>query len=222
MPPNPRPSGSPNLLKLPRLYCIVDGDLCAQHQRAPVDVARAFLSAGATLIQVRCKQMASGAFLDLTQTLMPDVRAAGALLIVNDRADVARMADASGLHIGQEDLSPQDARTVIGSKAILGWSTHTPEQWSAAVREPLSYMAVGPAFGSATKATGYEAIGLRVVQQAARVAQKAGLPTVAIGGITLDNAVSVIDAGAASVAVISDLLAGDPGERCRAFLSILR
>ncbi len=166
--------------------------------------------------------MPSGAFLDLAQTVMLDVRAAGAMLIINDRADVARMADASGLHIGQDDLSPRDARTVIGSQPILGWSTHTPEQWADAVREPISYMAVGPAFATATKATGSEAIGLRVVQQAARVAQKAGLPTVAIGGITLDNAASVIEAGAASVAVISDLLVGDPGQRCGAFLSILR
>jgi thiamine-phosphate pyrophosphorylase len=100
-------------------------------------------------------------------------------------------------------------------------STHTPEQWDAAVREPVSYIAIGPAFGTGTKDTGYTAVGLEIVSSASAAAAKRGLPTVAIGGITLGNAKSVIDAGASSVAVISDLLSIDPEKRCREFLRAL-
>ena len=166
--------------------------------------------------------MASGDFLDLTTAVLEHTRAAGAMLIVNDRADVAAMSGADGLHVGQTDLSPSDARTIIGTTPLLGLSTHTVEQWQSAVLESVSYIAIGPVFGTDTKATGYSAVGLAVVRQAATAAAAYQLPTVAIGGITLDNAASVIDAGAASVAVITDLLKGDPEARCRAFLRTLR
>lgn len=189
--------------------------------RAPVDVARAYLSAGARLLQLRCKSWGSGAFLELANTLVEDTAAAGGTLIVNDRADVAALSRAHGLHVGQEDLSASDARAVIGADPILGVSTHTPAQWEAAVREPVSYIAIGPVFGTGTKDTGYAAVGLDTVARAAQAAAHAGLPAVAIGGITLDNAASVIAAGAASVAVISDLLNGDPEARCRSLLGML-
>lgn len=166
--------------------------------------------------------MASGAFLELAQAVVADARQAQALVVINDRADVARLSSADGLHVGQTDLSADDARTVIGSGAVLGLSTHTLEQWEAAVRKPISYVAIGPVFGTATKLTGYDAVGLGTVRQAARYAADAGLPTVAIGGITIDNAASVIEAGAASVAVITDLLRGDPETTCRDFLRALR
>lgn len=166
--------------------------------------------------------MASGAFLDLTNQVLEQARAHDAIVIVNDRADIAAMSGADGLHVGQTDLSAVDARTVIGPGPILGLSTHTAEQWLGAILEPVTYIAIGPAFGTGTKATGYGAVGLQTVKDASTAAAAKGLPTVAIGGITLDNAASVIDAGAASVAVISDLLKGDPEERCRAFLRILR
>jgi len=190
--------------------------------RTPLDVACAFLSAGAGWIQLRCKDLASGAFLDLANHTLEQSRAAGATLIINDRADIAAIAQADGLHVGQTDLTAGDARLVIGSSAILGLSTHTPGQWQAAVREPISYLAIGPVFGTGTKDTGYTAVGLEVVARASAAAVSNGLPVAAIGGITLDNAVSVIDAGAASVAVISDLLKGDPEARCRAFLRMLQ
>jgi thiamine-phosphate pyrophosphorylase len=196
--------------------------VCAAIGRAPVDVTRAFLAAGAEWIQLRCKDMASGAFLDLANRTVEYTRAAGAVLIINDRADIAALSGADGLHVGQEDLTPADSRVVIGASPILGLSTHTREQWESAVREPVSYIAIGPAFGTGTKATGYDAVGLEVIAAAARAALAHGLPTVAIGGITIDNAASVIDAGAASVAVISELVKGDPEARCRAFLSTLR
>ena len=165
--------------------------------------------------------MASGAFLDLANQVLEQSRAAGAILIINDRADIAAIAGADGLHVGQTDLTAGDSRIVIGPVAILGLSTHTRAQWDAAVREPISYLAIGPAFGTGTKQTGYTAVGLEAVGHAATAAAAYGLPAVAIGGITIDNAVSVIDAGASSVAVISDLLKGDPEARCREFIQRL-
>lgn len=203
------------------MYAIVDADVCAREHRAPLDVARAFLSGGARLLQLRCKAMPGGAFLELAVAVVDAATSAGAMVIVNDRADIAALSHAPGLHVGQEDLTPVDARRVIGDTAVLGLSTHTPEQWDHAVREPISYMAIGPVFGSGTKDTGYPAVGLETVRRAATAALDRGLPAVAIGGITIDNARSVIDAGAASVAVISDLLKGDPEARMRAFLRSL-
>jgi thiamine-phosphate pyrophosphorylase len=208
--------------KVPRLYAIVDAEVCAAAGRAPLDVSRAFLSAGVQWIQLRCKSMASGPFFDLAQAMNEDARRAGATLIVNDRADIAALSGAAGLHVGQTDLSPVDSRTVIGAAAILGLSTHTREQWDAAVREPISYLAIGPVFGTGTKDTGFAAVGLETVSQAAAAAAVANLPAVAIGGITIATAKSVIDAGASSVAVISDLLRGDPESCCREFLQALQ
>ena len=195
--------------------------MCASAGRTPIDVGRAFVSAGARLIQLRCKSMASGPFLALAGAMLEDAEAAGAILIINDRADITRISGAHGLHVGQDDLTPADARHVIGARSILGLSTHTREQWELAVREPISYMAIGPAFGTDTKRTGYTAVGLDTVTEASTAARARGLPTVAIGGITLENAASVIEAGASSVAVISDLVKGDPEARCRAFLRAL-
>jgi thiamine-phosphate pyrophosphorylase len=218
LPPSPRPQPS---LSLPKLYAIVDADVCARANRAPLDVARAFLAAGATLMQLRCKSWGSAAFLELAATVVEEANAAGAAVIVNDRADVAALARAHGLHVGQDDLAPVDARRIIGAEPLLGLSTHTEQQWVAAIGEPVCYIAVGPVFGTGTKDTGYDAVGLATVGAASEAAARAGLPTVAIGGITEANAVSVIDAGAASVAIISDLLQGDPEARCRALLRIL-
>jgi thiamine-phosphate pyrophosphorylase len=204
------------------LYAIVDADTCASAGRAPIDVARAFLGAGARVLQLRFKRMPGGAFLDVARTILEDANLAGATIIINDRADVTALSHAPGLHLGQTDLRPADARAVIGPSAVVGLSTHTHEQWEQAVREPIDYAAIGPVFGSATKQTGYEAIGLRAVREMSSATTAHGLPTVAIGGITIENAASVIEAGAASVAVISDLLKGDPEARCRDFIQALK
>ena len=203
------------------MYAIVDDDVCTRAGRTAQDVARAFLSAGVIWLQLRCKNMASGPFLDLAGRVREDAREAGATLIINDRADVAALCGAHGLHVGQTDLAPADARAVIGAASLLGLSTHTPEQWESAVQQPISYLAIGPAFGTLTKNTGHDPVGLGVIAEVARTAAHYGLPTVAIGGITLDNAASVIAAGASSVAVISDLVQGDPEARVRAFLRAL-
>ncbi|HUQ88941.1 MAG TPA: thiamine phosphate synthase [Vicinamibacterales bacterium] len=204
------------------MYAIVDADACAAAGRAPLDVARAFLSGGARWLQLRCKTTPSGQFLELARAIREDSDAAGATLIINDRADITALSGAPGLHVGQTDLAPIDARSVIGSTSILGLSTHTREQWDAAVLEPISYLAIGPAFVTETKNTGYTAIGLDIVREASAAAAKHALPVVAIGGITIENATSVIEAGAASVAVISDLLKGDPESRCREFIRALK
>ena len=119
-----------------------------------------------------------------------------------------------------DDLSPADARRLLGPKAIVGYSTHTIEQIDRAVLEPASYIAVGPVFGTTTKDTGYSAVGLDLVRSA--VARAQDRPVVAIGGVTLERAASVIAAGAAAVAVIGDLLStGKPEERVRSYLEAL-
>ncbi len=135
---------------------------------------------------------------------------------MNDRADLARLAGAGGVHVGQTDLSPAAVRAVVGPEVVVGRSTHTPGQYEAAFGEPVDYVALGPVFATATKATGCDAVGLEGVRDAAARTRARGLPLVAIGGITLDRARSVRDGGAQSIAVISDLLAtGDPAGRVR-------
>lgn len=186
---------------------------------ASLDLARSFLDGGARVLQLRAKDRASGPFLELADALVTLASPYEAIVIVNDRVDVARLSGAGGVHVGQEDLPPTTAREQLGPDAVVGFSTHTVTQVEAALGEPISYIAVGPVFGTSTKETGYTAVGLDLVSAAARIAGP--IPVVAIGGVTLDNARSAIDAGAASVAVISDLLVGDPVERVKAFLRIL-
>jgi thiamine-phosphate pyrophosphorylase len=203
----------------PPLHAIVDVDVCRSAGWAPLDLARALLDGGARLIQLRAKTMDSGPFLELADAAVRLATEAGGRIIVNDRVDIARLSNAAGVHVGQEDLPPVAAREQLGPDAIVGYSTHSVPQIEEALRQPLSYLAVGPIFGTRTKDTGYSAVGLELVAAAVRLA--GGLPVVAIGGITLDNARSVLDAGAASVAVISDLLAtGDPADRTRSYLQV--
>jgi thiamine-phosphate pyrophosphorylase len=200
-----------------KLHAILDVDVAASAGWAPSDLAQAFLDGGAPLIQVRAKQLPSDAFLQLCDLVVELAQPYGACVIVNDRADLARLATASGVHVGQEDLAPAAARAVIGAHKLLGYSTHTVAQVEAAVLEPVDYIAVGPIFGTRSKATGYDAVGLELVEAAARRSQ--GRPIVAIGGITLETAPAVIAAGASGVAVISDLLAGsDPLAQVAAYL----
>ncbi|HZR24864.1 MAG TPA: thiamine phosphate synthase [Vicinamibacterales bacterium] len=203
------------------LNAIVDVDAASRAGWQPVALADAYLRGGARFLQLRAKQMSSRDCLATATAIAARTRASGAILIVNDRADIARLAQADGVHVGQDDLSPQDVRSVVGADMIVGLSTHTVEQIDAAVRHPVDYVAVGPVFGTTTKTTGYEAIGLDLVRQAAERAHARGLPLVAIGGITLDRAASVLAAGADSVAVIGDLLTNnDPERRVREYLRL--
>jgi len=200
----------------------VDVDAAGRAGWPPIDLARAFLAGGATFLQLRAKAMPSAALLEMAETIAALAHQAGATLIVNDRADLAHLAGADGVHVGQDDLAPAAVRRLVGDDAMVGLSTHTVEQLDSAIHEPVTYLAVGPVFGTATKDTGYSAIGLPLVRDAARRAAAARVPLVAIGGITLDRATEVIAAGAASVAVIGDLLAtGDPEARVREYLTRL-
>jgi thiamine-phosphate pyrophosphorylase len=201
---------------------IVDADVAARFGWTMPDLAAAYLGGGATLLQLRVKTAPSGWLLDTASTIVTLAHQANALVIVDDRADIARLSGADGVHVGQEDLSPALVRRVVGADAIVGLSTHTPEQVDVAVREPVTYIAIGPVFGTDTKVTGYETLGLDPVRRAAGLARERGLPLVAIGGVTLETAPEVIRAGATTVAVISDLVAaGDPAARVRAYLARL-
>ena len=202
---------------LPRLYPILDIDVCRERHLEPLAVLAAFLSGGARLIQLRDKTPSTGERLALADAVVARAHAAGAQIIINDRPDIARLSGADGVHVGQDDLSVSDARRIVGDDAIVGVSTHDEAQIDAAVRTTATYIAVGPIYGTATKDTGYTARGLDLVRRAAA----SGRPVVAIGGITLDRAPEVIAAGASSVAIISDLLAGDPAVRVRLCLSAL-
>jgi len=198
----------------------VDVELAVRAGWVPTDLARAFLDGGATVIQLRAKQLHSSAYLELADVVVALARPYLATIIVNDRADIALMSAAAGVHVGQDDLPAAAARQLLGERAVIGFSTHTVAQIERAVREPITYVAVGPVFGTASKDTGYAAVGLDLVGAAARLADKT--PVVAIGGITLHNAQSVIAAGASAVAVIGDLLVGnDPSGRTRAFVQRL-
>jgi thiamine-phosphate pyrophosphorylase len=203
----------------PPLYAILDADAAAAAGWTLLDLAGACLSGGARLFQIRAKNAASGWLLDTAAAIVERARHADAVVIVNDRADVARLAAADGVHVGQDDLSPAGARRILGDTAVVGLSTHTPDQVDAALAQPISYLAVGPVFGTSTKATGYSAVGLSLVREAAARARLAGVPVVAIGGITLNTAAGVLDAGAAAVAVIGDLIgAGDPEAQVREYV----
>jgi thiamine-phosphate pyrophosphorylase len=206
---------------LPPLTAIVDQDVSAAHGWSVPDAARAILAGGARCIQVRGKRVPSRVLLGWCDEIVAAAAAVDGMVIVNDRPDVARMAGAAGVHVGQDDLPPAAVRAVIGPSAIVGLSTHTREQVLDARAQPITYLAVGPIFGSRTKDTGYDAVGLDLVRFAAD-AVGGDVPIVAIGGITLDRASDVIAAGAASVAVISDLLATrDPQGRTRQFIDRL-
>ena len=205
-----------------RLYAVCDAEVCAKAGWTLRDFASACMDGGATLLQVRAKHTPSGAFLDDTEQIMRRAAAAQTTIIVNDRADIARLAGAHGVHVGQDDLTPTAVRHLIGAHALVGLSTHTAEQLAAAMREPVQYVATGPIFGTATKDTGYLPVGLRAVREAAGAARDTHMPVVAIGGITLDLAPEVLEAGASAVAVITDILVGnDPAARVRAFLERL-
>jgi thiamine-phosphate pyrophosphorylase len=204
--------------ELPVLYPLIDSGVCAARGLDPVALAEAYLRGGARILQLRVKQAPDQDFLLLADRLRAITTEAEALLIINDRVDIALMARADGVHVGQEDLPPESVRHLMGPGAVIGVSTHDRRQADEALRTTASYIAVGPVFGTETKDTGYGPRGLELVRYAAN----RGKPVVAIGGITIDRAPSVVRAGASSVAVITDLLAGDPEERVRSFIAALR
>lgn len=201
---------------LPRLYAICDLDQLQARRQCPSALVDAWLEAGIRFIQLRAKSLTLGPMLDLANELVDRTHEAGAALIINDRADVAKLSGADGAHVGQDDEAPGTVREILGPGAIIGLSTHTPDQVARACREPIDYLAIGPVFSTSSKDNPWPTVGLAGVEAA--VAAVAGqLPVVAIGGITIDRAADVLAAGAASVAVISDLLVDPLIDRARAW-----
>jgi thiamine-phosphate pyrophosphorylase len=193
-----------SLFKLPKLYPVTDARLSGLSHAE--QVAR-LAGGGATFIQLREKHLSPREFYREAEAAVVVARARGVRLVVNDRADIALAAGADGVHLGQDDLDPEAARALLGPAAVVGYSTHSVEQAVAAARLPVSYIAIGPVFQTASKAQPDPVVGLEGVR---RVRAAVGaVPLVAIGGITRENARAVLDAGADTVAVISALLRHD-------------
>jgi thiamine-phosphate pyrophosphorylase len=195
----------------PFVYPILD--LSALRGRSVESLAAAFVRGGARLVQVRAKEASDAAFLDAVRRALPVVRAQGGALVVNDRADVALIAGADGVHVGQDDLPPAECRRLLGPRAIVGFSTHRIDQVQAAEREPVDYVAFGPVFATGTKADAEPVVGLPGLREARRQTAR---PLVAIGGITRENAAAAVAAGADGVASISGLSLADDVEQAMA------
>jgi thiamine-phosphate pyrophosphorylase len=201
---------------LPRLYPIVDAALFSTADDL-VGFAQELVAGGCALLQYRNKS--GNARLMLEQARELKRRVGGAVkLVMNDRADLALLAKFDGVHVGQQDLLPESVRGIIGAELRLGVSTHNPEQLQEADRTSADYVAIGPVFSTTSKDRPDPVVGLEGVRRARQLTRK---PLVAIGGITRANAATVIDAGADSVAVISDLLL-DPCKSAEEFFRILR
>ena len=203
------------MIRLPRLYPILDAG-CFPDANAMFAAAEELAAVGCTLLQYRNKRGSARRMLEdaraLRSRLGPTVK-----LVMNDRADLCLAAQYDGLHVGQDDLLPESARSIIGPARWLGVSTHNPEQLAEADRTTADYLAIGPIFATSSKANPDPVVGLQGLRRARELTRK---PLVAIGGITRANARSVIEAGADSVAVISDLLR-DPRKSAEEFLRVL-
>ena len=210
------------MISVPRLYPIVDAS-CFATAGELVDFAEQLAQSGCTLLQYRNKTEDVRVMLDQARELR---RLSGARapaphrlkLIMNDRADLALVAGFDGVHVGQDDLPPESVRKIIGSDRWLGVSTHNPEQLAEADLTSADYVAIGPVYSTSSKEKPDPVVGLEGVRRARQLTRK---PLVAIGGITRANAAPVIEAGADSVAVISDLLR-DPRKSAEEFFRILR
>ncbi|HZN07207.1 MAG TPA: thiamine phosphate synthase [Pyrinomonadaceae bacterium] len=187
-------------MQLPRVYPITDTQISGLSH---ADQVRLLADGGATFVQLREKNLPA---LNFYREAKAAAEISGVRIIVNDRADVALAVKAVGVHLGQDDLPPEAARTLLGDEAIIGYSTHNIVQAQAAASLPVDYIAIGPIFRTTTKANADPEVGLNGL----RAVRKAigDIPLVAIGGITPENAPAVIEAGADSVAVISGLLSG--------------
>lgn len=215
----PKPS-DPHLIPAPFIYPLIDTGVCQARAIDPVALADACLRGGARLLQLRAKEEPSGEILALADRIVALAGDAKAEVVINDRADLARMAGAAGVHVGQTDMPVVAVRAIVGAGAIVGLSTHDRDQIDRALDTSASYIAVGPVFPTGTKDTGYAPRGLELVRYAAG----RGKPVVAIGGVTLDRVEALVDAGASGLAVITDILdpgGSDPERRVRAFVARL-
>jgi thiamine-phosphate pyrophosphorylase len=201
---------------LPRLYVILDAALITSPER---DSAASLAGAGVRLLQYRNKSASARQYLESSRELAETLVPRGVSFFVNDRPDVAFLAGASGVHVGQEDLDVEQSRRVVGRDKLVGASTHNLEQFDRAATSSADYIAVGPIFGTSSKANPDPVVGLAFLRRVRGLTEK---PIVAIGGITLERAAAAIEAGADSVAVISGILsAADPAQRARQYITIL-
>ena len=196
---------------LPRFYPILDPEIAARYGFAPIAAAEQSLEGGARILQFRHKGFFSREVFAQMERVARLCREAGARFVVNDRADLAALTGAA-LHLGQDDLLPSAARKVVGTAALIGFSTHNEQQLRAAATEPADYLALGPIFGTASKQNPDPVVG---IDELRRLRPLTDRPLVAIGGITLDNAKAVLDAGADAVAIIAGLFGDDGNLRAR-------
>jgi thiamine-phosphate pyrophosphorylase len=206
----------PIRLVLPRLYVILDAALL----RIPAkECAKSLIDAGVRLIQYRNKRASGRELFETSSELAEYLNPLGVQFIVNDRVDVAALAGAGGVHEGQDDLGVEQARQVMGEGKWVGISTHNPGQFRSALETSAEYIAVGPIFATGSKENPDPVVGVGFVREARAMTDK---PIVAIGGITLEQAAEVIEAGADSVAIIGDILgAENVGKRARQYVDFL-
>jgi thiamine-phosphate pyrophosphorylase len=203
-------------LVLPRLYVILDAALITSSER---ECALSLAEAGVRLLQYRNKSAPARGYLASSRELAETLRPSDVSFFVNDRPDVAFLAGAAGVHVGQDDLDVEQARRVVGRDKLIGVSTHNLEQFQRAAGSSADYIAVGPVFSTSSKANPDPVVGLDFIRNVRALTDK---PIVAIGGITLDRAAPAIEAGADSVAVISGILgAPDPAQRARQYIEVL-
>ena len=193
------------------VYLVTDQALCLG--RPLEDVVHAAVSGGATMVQLREKNLPTRPFVEIARTLADMLRPLGVPLLINDRLDVALACGAPGLHVGQDDLDPVAARALLGPEAILGLSVSNLEETLAARDQPVDYLGAGPVYPTATKADAKAVIG---PEGLARIVAATRLPVVAIGGCRASNAREAVRAGARGVAVVSAICsAKDPAQACR-------
>jgi thiamine-phosphate pyrophosphorylase len=201
---------------LPKIYPITDTLISGLSHAEQIELLAA---GGASLIQLREKRASPREFYRQALDAMSVARRLHVQIIVNDRVDIAIAIKSDGVHLGQDDLPPDRARHLLGETRIIGFSTHSLEQALAADLEPVDYVAIGPVFQTSTKDGPNPVVGLEAVTEVRRRISK---PLAAIGGVTLRTALSVIEAGADSVAVIADLLSeGDIVQRTRRYIDLL-
>jgi thiamine-phosphate pyrophosphorylase len=211
----------------PSLYAILDLGVTesiaspgrpSRAQRSTLSIAKELAAAGVSLIQLRDKHASAANVFAAAREWTQALSALGARFIINDRPDIAAIVGAGGVHVGQDDLPVEAARAICGPGCWVGVSTHTLDQFRAALATSADYIAFGPIFETATKQNPDPVVGLDLLRQARALTRK---PLVAIGGITLDSAADVYRAGADSLAVICDLAgAPAPAARAREYLAI--
>jgi thiamine-phosphate pyrophosphorylase len=186
---------------LPQIYPITDARLAKISHAEQVE---RLIAGGAKFIQLREKYAAPQDFFEAAKAALKIARLKDVKIIINDRVDIALALKADGVHLGQDDLPPEQARKILGAAAIIGFSTHTLAQALEAVKLPIDYLAIGPVFATRTKENPAEVVGLDMIR---KIREQVGdFPIVAIGGVNFDNFLKVLKSGADSAAIISDLL----------------